>query len=323
MPLIPFEDIQPLLRCPRCRSPLASRGATLACGSAECALSAQPFPEIGGRRALVDFEQSVLTEAGLRARDGTSPVARAVDNGRGLRALSSPGSRVTTEQARRMADWLSARTGRPRLLIVGGGTRGKGTPPLYETPRFDVVAFDIYASPEVQFVADAHRLPLADGAFDAVWIQAVLEHVLEPAVVVAEIGRVLAPGGRVYAETPFLQHVHEGPWDFTRFTESGHRWLFRDFALVDSGVVAGPAEVWLWATEMLTRGLTRSRAAGKASRLAWSWIRVLDRVIPRAFAVDGASCVYFLGEKSDVPLDPEGAIRHYAGAQRSEGAERP
>ena len=49
--------------------------------------------------------------------------------------------------------------------------------------------------------------------------------------------------GVVYAETPFLQAVHEGPWDFTRFTESGHRWLFRAFERLDSGVVAWGA--WL------------------------------------------------------------------------------
>jgi ubiquinone/menaquinone biosynthesis C-methylase UbiE len=32
-----------------------------------------------------------------------------------------------------------------------------------------------------------------------VWIQAVLEHVLDPPIVVAEIYRVLRPGGLVYA----------------------------------------------------------------------------------------------------------------------------
>ena len=99
--------------------------------------------------------------------------------------------------------------------------------PFYPEPRIALVAFDIYASPQVQFVADAHHIPLEDGCFDAVIVQAVLEHVLEPGRVVAEIYRVLKPNGLVYAETPFLQHVHEGAYElFTRFTESGHRYLF-------------------------------------------------------------------------------------------------
>ncbi len=55
----------------------------------------------------------------------------------------------------------------------------------------------------------------------------------------AEIHRVLRPGGIVYADTPFLQQVHEGAYDFTRFTDSGHRFLFRRFERIDSGSVAG------------------------------------------------------------------------------------
>jgi ubiquinone/menaquinone biosynthesis C-methylase UbiE len=69
-------------------------------------------------------------------------------------------------------------------------------------------------------VADGHQLPIADGSVDGVWIQAVLEHVLDPSIVVQEIHRVLTPGGVVYAETPFMQPVHEGAYDFTRFSLS-------------------------------------------------------------------------------------------------------
>ena len=67
-----------------------------------------------------------------------------------------------------------------------------------------------------------------------------LEHVLEPELVVAEIHRVLMPDGLVYAGTPFMQQVHEGPYDFMRFTESGHRWLFRRFERLASGATGGP-----------------------------------------------------------------------------------
>ncbi len=84
-----------------------------------------------------------------------------------------------------------------------------------------IAAFDIYYSANVQFIADAHSILLRDASVDAVVIQAVLEHVLDPQQVVDEIWRVLKPSGLVYAETPFLQHVHEGAYDFTRFTESG------------------------------------------------------------------------------------------------------
>lgn len=43
--------------------------------------------------------------------------------------------------------------------------------------------------------ADAARLPFADGSFDAVRVERVLQHVPDPAAVVAEVRRVLRPGG--------------------------------------------------------------------------------------------------------------------------------
>jgi len=319
MPLVSLESVLVLLRCPRCGAALERRPDGLGCTDRKCALAARAFADIGGQPALVDFERSVVTERELRARAGASAVRRVTPRGaRGaLRRIASHRNRVAERHAHELVERLASAGGPPaRLLIVGGGTRGAGTRVIYESPALEVLGFDIYASAETRFIADAHQIPLAAGCVQAVWIQAVLEHVLEPQRVVAEIERVLSPGGLVYAETPFLQHVHEGPWDFSRFTESGHRWLFRGFERIDSGVVAGPAEVWLWATEMLARGLTRSHVAGVIARLAWSWVRVLDRLIPRAFAVDGASCVFFFGRKGADRLAPAGAIHHYLGEQR-------
>ena len=113
---------------------------------------------------------------------------------------------------------------RPRILVIGGA-RGSGADELYEDISIDLVGTDIYPSTNTKIVADGHQLPFIDASFDGVWIQAVLEHVLDPPIVAAEIYRVLKPGGLVYADTPFMQQVHEGAYDFTRYTVSGHRWL--------------------------------------------------------------------------------------------------
>ena len=51
--------------------------------------------------------------------------------------------------------------------------------------------------------ADAERIPLASGAFDLVVLSAILEHVLDPAAVVAESARILRPGGRLVAYVPW------------------------------------------------------------------------------------------------------------------------
>ena len=184
----------------------------------------------------------------------------------------------------------------------------------FESSILQEADFAIYASPLTHFVADAHRIPLADASVDAVWIQAVLEHVLDPWQVVAEIHRVLRDGGVVYAETPFLQQVHEGPYDFTRFTESGHRWLFRRFEAIDSGVVMGTASQLLWSVEHLFRGLFRSVRAGRIAALLLFWLRWFDSLIPAPYAVDAASAVFFLGRKTDEAIRPAEIVGYYQGA---------
>jgi len=135
---------------------------------------------------------------------------------------------------------------RPVVLVIGGATVGCGTSALYDDRDIEVVGSDVFSSGHTALVADAHKLPFHDATFDGIWIQAVLEHVLAPATVAAEIHRVLKPNGLVYAETPFMQQVHERAYDFSRFTRSGHRWLFREFEEIEAGAVTGPGVALLW-----------------------------------------------------------------------------
>jgi arsenite methyltransferase len=59
------------------------------------------------------------------------------------------------------------------------------------------------AGPQVGFLrADAQRLPLRDQTVDAVVSIAVLQLIPEPAAALAEIARVLRPGGRVALMVP-------------------------------------------------------------------------------------------------------------------------
>ena len=185
---------------------------------------------------------------------------------------------------------------------------------LYDDPAIELLSFDVYRSPYVQFVADAHKIPLPDGTFDGVIVQAVLEHVLEPTVVVAEIYRVLRSGGLLYAETPFLQPVHGGPYDFTRFTESGHRYLFRAFERLDSGPLNAAGTTLLLSIDYFVRSLFRSRAAGKAAKLALILAATYGPADARRSAVDAASGTYFLGRRADIKIGPHDIIRHYLGS---------
>ena len=112
-------------------------------------------------------------------------------------------------------------------------------------------------------ICDAHDIPFADGSFDAVIAQAVLEHVVDPHRCVAEIHRVLNAQGVVYAETPFMQQVHAGRYDFARFTHLGHRRLFRMFQEIDSGAVCGPGMALAWSYQYFLMSFTTSKTLRK------------------------------------------------------------
>ena len=178
------------------------------------------------------------------------------------------------------------------------------------TGKLHAICFDVYASPETDFIADAHHIPLPDASVNGVWIQAVLEHVIQPERVVAEIHRVLKPRGIVYADIPFMQTVHEGAYDFTRFTDTGIRWLFRWFDRMESGVSLGPGRTLLWSIETALGGLFRSYRVGTAiGTLLFFWVRLINYFIPRSFAIDGACGLYFFGRKAAKPVSPKDVIR--------------
>ena len=318
MSLLGLADVAPLLVCPRCRSRLLEETNGFRCSSKSCAFNAPgAFPFLGRWPALVDFEHSILEPVDLRDEAvGEAPGRHrwSIDRvPRGLRSVWKPRNRVAAWNVETLLGLLPGPE--PLILVVGGGTMGNGIEAIYGARRARVVAFDIYGGPLVQFVADAHEIPLAAESVDAVVVQAVLHQVLDPGRVVGEIHRVLRPNGVVYAETPFLQQVHAGPYDFTRYTSSGHRYLFRGFEEIAAGPVAGPGAQMLTSVDHLLRGLFRSELAGKLARALFFWLRYLDRLIPGAFAMDDASAYYFLGHRSERELSPSEIVRYYRGAQ--------
>ena len=81
------------------------------------------------------------------------------------------------------------------------------------------MGWDIYPGEKVDFIADAHYLPIKNKSINFIFLQAVLEHVLEPQKVVDECFRVLSDGGLIISEAPFLQGIHENGYDFSDGSE--------------------------------------------------------------------------------------------------------
>ena len=76
---------------------------------------------------------------------------------------------------------------------------------------------------EIDFVSDAQdmRSVILDDRYDVVLLLEVLEHVPNPSKVVAEIYRILKPGGTLILSVPHLSRLHEEPYDFYRYTKYG------------------------------------------------------------------------------------------------------
>lgn len=79
--------------------------------------------------------------------------------------------------------------------------------------------------PDIFF--NGRALPLRSESADAILCTQVLEHVFEPPDFLAEIRRVLKPGGRLLLTVPFMWDEHEQPFDYARYSSFGLRHLLQ------------------------------------------------------------------------------------------------
>lgn len=308
-----MEALRQALRCPSCRGTLYDKPGYVAC--VECA---KCFPVLGTIPILINDENSVFRIADFVEQRPTTfkPTSRWAQLAKN--ALPSLGVGLRSHANFTHLTRLLKERPSPRVLVVGGSILGHGMGPLVTEPGLQLVDTDVSIGERTALVCDAHDLPFADETFDAVVAQAVLEHVVDPNRCVDEIHRVLRADGLVYAETPFMQQVHGGQYDFTRFTPLGHRRLFRHFEQIDAGSGAGPATVLAWSYWYFLRGFARTRKGAQAAtviaRLTGFWLKYIDRlIVERDGAQDGSWGYFFLGRKAFTPLSDRDLLTLYRG----------
>lgn len=71
-------------------------------------------------------------------------------------------------------------------------------------------------------------LPFCNDLFDVALLFNVLEHTYACDQLLAEIRRILKPGGSLYLFVPFLVQVHPDPYDYRRFTGIALERMFAD-----------------------------------------------------------------------------------------------
>jgi SAM-dependent methyltransferase len=175
-------------------------------------------PTTDGR--VVVTETTIETSVGEVAAPGWSAVDRGNPYPRGFLEL------------------LDAAPSDAVVLDCGGGDRRLGDPRVVNLEYLPYDAPDLYA--------DGLALPFADGSFDLVLSQAVLEHVPDPQRALDEMARVLRPGGRIHCEIAFTQPLHAVPSHYFNVTPHGAAHLFRDWNVETLDWFGGPAVTVDW-----------------------------------------------------------------------------
>jgi SAM-dependent methyltransferase len=304
------------LVCPRDRGILVSKDDHLT-----CAACGTLYPIIGGVPVIIDDENSVFAVqdyvelggyGGASYGTASDRVAGWRRRYRSLvtRFLRNRGPFLARFGAHQAVANIVGLNASARILVIGAGEVE------YVAPY--VVYTDVAFGSKAQFICDAHALPFPDSYFDGAICVAVLEHVADPWRCVEEIRRVLVPRGFVFADTPFLQPVHMGAYDFTRFTYLGHRRLFRWFDEIESGASLGPAASAAYAIQHVLLCLSDSRHVIRFMKflglLIASVIRPIDMLFrKRMGAYDAAAATYFFGRKRENPISDRELIGLYRG----------
>jgi len=192
---------------------------------------------------------------------------------------------------------------RPGARIVDLGAGGRRITP-------GTICVDFVRGPGTDGGGDVQRLPFTDGSIDLVFATGLLEHVEDERALLAEIRRVLRPGGIVHAEIPFLEQYHEDPIDCRRLTVDGLDRAMRraGFRTLARGAHIGPTvavlnasarwwALWFEGESRLARALSFACFA-LLSVLFWP-LRFLDALLIRKKGAQGlAMGVYFTGERA-------------------------
>jgi SAM-dependent methyltransferase len=105
--------------------------------------------------------------------------------------------------------------------VLNAGAGDRDIRPLVRGTLYNQDIPEGLHSANIDFVSPLHEIPAADGFFNTIICNAVLEHVANPEEVMAEFRRVTARGGTLYLTIPFLQPEHRDPTDFQRYTIDG------------------------------------------------------------------------------------------------------
>lgn len=214
-----------LLRCPSCGRDEIRRDEAGDISCAACG-SEVPSTQVAPGERVPDFrlhERSETVSIEFRLPHRTLPPDKIQQFGRATEARFECPSR---EEIRKVygtklqkevlyyVQQVYDRLG-PEAIVLDLGSGSGGTRRYLESVGFTrIVSVDYWSSDAeylvetVDYLADVHRLPFRDGAFDLIITTATLEHFYNPHVAFHEMRRVLKPEGSLIASGSFWERWH-------------------------------------------------------------------------------------------------------------------
>lgn len=196
-----------------------------------------------------------------------------------LRSSDDPGRRSINDFVRRAAAQAP-----PGARVLDAGAGECIYRPLFDGRRYVSTDRGVgdagWDYTKLDALADLERAPFEVGAFDFVLCTETLEHVARPGLVLAELRRVLKPGGTLALSVPFLHPVHQAPHDYFRYTPYGLRHLLAEAGFAQVEVTAAGGYFTYLADQLSDFGkhLPLGLSARPLSWLSWPfrlWLRVL------------------------------------------------
>jgi len=160
---------------------------------------------------------------------------------------------------------LATRDGEGDLLDLGCGPGDQRTVAEHCAYRYLGVDID---SKDADLLGDAHALPLASESFDVVLGYAVLEHLHNPFMALAEVNRILRPGGLMLGTVsqgePFhASYFHHTLWGLLSVAQATHF-----------------DPVWIWPSRDTLLALATMAGYPRAIRWLLLAVSTIDRNVP-------------------------------------------
>jgi SAM-dependent methyltransferase len=199
------------------------------------------------KNLLQQREHALVSENGICSYPLRNGVPIFIANPHSVR--NYPADHASNPLSEDALSFIKASSGRVLNLSAGGS----------DVKRPNVVELEYGLFRNTDVVADAHCLPFCDGVFSACICMNAFEHYRCPRTVLAEVHRVLEPGGRLFLHTAGLQPLHEPPFHFYNVTRYGLEEWLKDFKILELGVSSNfnPIYALAWIASEIEKGVAQ------------------------------------------------------------------